>query len=78
MPNYFQFCKPNCTDRKPGCQDRCEFYAERKRIWNERKAIVEADRESRQYTAYQKAKNFDKTVKTKKTFAGHTWRRYGK
>ena len=78
MANYFQFCKPNCEKRKPGCQDRCDFYAERRKLWDERKAILNADKEARQYTTDQKAKNFDTTVKNKKGFAGHNWRRYGR
>ena len=78
MPDNFHFCRPKCESRTPGCQDHCDFYAERRKVWDELKAKANADRDTRQYLAFQISKNIDNSVKNKKRFAGHAWRRYGK
>lgn len=71
----FQFCKPDCSERRPGCQDHCEFHAERKKLFVELKAKADKGREADCYALERKIKNRSFAAKKKRGFAGSSWRR---
>lgn len=49
--------------RQPGCHDKCPDFAEAKIKFEARKAVIEADREAREYTKMAIVKNQDAAAK---------------
>ena len=74
MAKYNPFeCCFKCTPPKryPGCHDHCPEHAEAKVKFEARKALINADREAREYTKYIISKNINDSAKRRKEWQGH-------
>ena len=70
-------CAPNCANRKPGCHDHCEKYKKERTEYDKRKAVVDKDREARQYTMNLISKRADTRAKNKLDNHGRKWYKSG-
>jgi hypothetical protein len=64
-----QCCVP--PKRHPACHDKCPDYAEAWILYETKKAILEADREAREYTKMAIVKSQDASAKRRQK-----WRKY--
>lgn len=60
-----------CTNRHPGCHGKCEKYIREKAEWEQQKALIDQDKEARNYTINMIKGKRDNSAKSRRHFTGY-------